>query len=299
MNKNIMIVMGGAFVFAILVALLVQFALGGKKEEPVKEVKKKEPLAILVASKDLAIGHKLMDGDMRWMEWPESTALFKGAIKRKSGDESADGVLEGRLSRAVSEGEPMMKSVILVAKGNFVAASLEPGQRAVAVEVSAATMAGGFVTPGDFVDVILTYKSRMYAINEDDVLAETVISRNLDKLATETILQNIKVLAVDQRAKKPDDDKVKVARTVTLAVDARQAEMLALSSEMGDLTLALRGVGDDTVKEKAWLTVSDVRMMQVDDEIVEEYEKIRNDAGITGNIMRIYNGGQVSTVQTQ
>lgn len=297
MNKNIMIVMGGALVFAVLVAMLVQFALGGKKTEEVKVAE--APLEILVAAKDLKIGAELVEGDLRWQQWPEGS-MFSGAIRRKDG-QTPNEALEGRLARNLSAGEPVLKSALIQStKGNFVAGSLEPGQRAVAIEVKASTMAGGFVGPGDYVDVILTYRGQMYAINEDDVLAESVISRNLDKLATETILQNVRVLAVDQLAERPEDDeKIKVGKTVTVAVTAQQAEKLSLAREMGDITLALRGVGDNVHVAKEWQTISDTRLMQVDDEIVEEYQKIRNETGISGDIMRIYSGNQMSAIQSR
>jgi pilus assembly protein CpaB len=123
-----------------------------------------------------------------------------------------------------------------------------------------------------------------------------MIDLNLDKLAAETILQNVKVLAVDQRAQRPEDDKIKVGKTVTVVVGAEDAERLSLASELGELTLALRAVGDDVLVEKLWPTVSDARLTNMGDEIYKEYEKIQKDAGIRRNIVRIYSGEQITAI---
>ncbi len=293
MNKNVLIVLGGAIVVAVLVAVLVQVSLGGKtQEQPVIEEAKIE---ILVATKNLGIGREISDGDLRWQEWPKSS-VFPGAITREEKQNAADAVT-GRLARDIAKGEPVIKSAILgQTRGNFVAASLEPGMRAVAIGVSASSMVGGFIGPGDFVDVILTYKETIRA-EDDDPRVQSMIELNLDKMATETILQNIKILAVDQMAQRPEEDeKIKVGKTVTLAVSAENAERLSLASELGDITLALRGVGDDVVVEKKWPTISDARLTNINNEIFDEYERMKKDSGIRPNIVRIYNGPQVQAV---
>ena len=295
MNKNIIIVLGGAIVIAVLVAVLVQLTLGGKKEPPptIEEAK----VEILVANRDLRMGDELKLGDVRWQSWPKA-ALFAGAVIRRDG-EAADSVFEGRLARDITKDEPFNKMALLrEAKGNLVAASLEPGMRAVAIEVSASAMVGGFIGPGDMVDIILTYKQSMRP-DKDDVLARRLVEKNLDKLATETIVQNVKILAVDQMATRPEDETFKVGKTVTLSLTSRDAERVALAQEMGALTLSLRGVGDDVVVKKDWPTISDVRLTKVDDEIFEEYENKKNDTGIPSNIMRIYNGDEVQSFPTR
>lgn len=298
MNRNILIVLGGAVVIAVLVAVLVQLTLGGRGE-PVATVEEAK-VEVLVAAKDLRMGNELQADDVRWQSWPEG-AVFSGAVVREDG-QAASEVFSGRLARNVSKDEPFNRAALLrESKGNLVAASLEPGMRAVAIEVSASAMVGGFIGPGDMVDVLLTYKQTIRP-NKDDVLAQRLVEKNLDKLATETIIQDAKVLAVDQMAKRPegeDGDKIRVGKTVTLALSAQDVERISLAQEMGVLTLSLRGVGDDVVVEKDWPTISDVRLTKVDDEIFDEYDKVKNGAGISSNIMRIYNGDQVQSFPTR
>lgn len=293
MNKNILIVLGGAVLVAVMVAMLVQITLGGS-EEPVV-VSDVPTTQILVASKDLKIGQELHSGSTKWQSWPENS-MFPGAIRRAD-EQSAEDALEGRLARNIAEGEPLMRSALLQqSKGNLVAATLEPGQRALAIEVSASSMVGGFIGAGDFVDVMLTYRARVNA-GAEDASVQNYVELNLNNYATETILQNVKVLAVDQTAQPPkDDEKIKVGKTVTLAVSAQDAERLSLASELGQLTLVLRAIGDDQIVQKNWPTISDARLTNVSDEIYAGVKKIKEESGKNRKSVRIYNGQQVSTV---
>lgn len=233
MNKNVLIVLAGGFVVAILVAVLVQASLGGKKQ-----VESGPKLQVLVAAKTLPLGKELAEGDLRWQTWPGEKA-FTSAIVRK-GDEKADEALKGRLIERVNEGQPVLSSYVFKeGRGNVVAATLPKGMRGMAIPVKAFTMAGGFITPGDYVDVILTYKVSVERRNQSFEMESFLNSH-----ASETILKNIRILAVDQEASREKDD-AKVAKTVTLAVTAKQAETLAVASEMGDIILSLRGIGDE------------------------------------------------------
>ncbi|MGB4056920.1 MAG: Flp pilus assembly protein CpaB, partial [Alphaproteobacteria bacterium] len=271
-------------------ALLVQVSLGGKKPQGIQEAK----VEILVAAKDLATGAQLKGGEMRWQEWPKSS-VFPGAVIREK-DQAAESALKGRLARNISKGEPIVKTALVgESKGNFIAGALEPGMRAVAIDVKAAEMVGGFIGPGDFVDVILTYKASVKPEDEDPRV-KNMVEQTIQKMATETILQNVKVLAVDQAAKRPEDDKIKVGKTVTLAMTSEQSEKIALASGMGDLVLSLRGVGDDKIVTKDWKTVSDARLVTIDDDVFTEYKKMKKGAGNNSDSMRIYNGSSVNLV---
>ncbi len=308
MNKNIIIVLAGGVLIAVLVAVLVQLSLSGD-DEPQVAVKEEARVEILVANKDLPAGHRLVDDDLRWQKWPKS-AVFSGAIVREDGQSPEDAV-EGRLSRPLSVDEPLTEAVVLSADGNYLAAALDKGYRAVAIQVNAGSMAGGFIGPGDYVDVLLTYDVRFDTYG--DQVAERMYGSEVDDLATETVLENIKVLAVDQRATRPEED-AKVGRTATLEVTLRQAEKLALAAEMGDLTLALRGVGDNKVIGRSWPISTDLRIVDLNKELSGMYEKmlmenaalnadsqnaVLNTSGEKGNIVRIYSGDEVQEVPSK
>lgn len=279
MNKNVLIVLAGGFIIAILVAVLVQASLGGKKGGDTGP-----KTQVLVAAKDLPLGQELIEGDLKWQTWPGEKA-FAGAIVRKDKEEKAVDALKGRLIQRVSQGQPVLASYTFKeGKGNVVAATLEKGMRAVAIPVKAAAMAGGFIAPGDFVDVILTYKVDVG--REENAETESFIQDH----ASETILKNVKVLAVDQEASR-EEDKAKVAKTVTIAVDSKGAEKVALASEMGDLTLSLRGIGDDVDSNSAAIT-TDVEVSRA----MQNLSRIKN-GGTSGGPVRIYNGTTMMEVR--
>ncbi|MGB4106504.1 MAG: Flp pilus assembly protein CpaB [Alphaproteobacteria bacterium] len=293
MNKNVVIVLGGALVVAVVVALLVQIMVGGKKETGVQEAR----VEVLVAAKDLGIGRELKEGDIAWQSWPQALVVPGTLVREK--DQKPMDVMKGRLARNIGKGELMMKTALLgESKGNFVAASLDPGMRAVAISVKAASMVGGFIGPGDYVDVIMTYKATIDT-DDDSSSVQRMIDMSIKKKATETILQNVKVLAVDQAAQRPEDEKVKVGKTVTLALGMADAEKLALAGSIGELTLALRGIGDNKIVQKDWEIVSDARLINIDNEVLTQYVKMKKGAGISSDSMRIYNGANVFIVPAE
>ncbi len=303
MNKNIIIVLAGGLLIAVLVAVLVQSSLKSSKPRVVSEEVKEY---ILVAAKDLKLGAELKPGDLRWQAWPKS-AIFPGAIKREA-DEKPEEIVSGRLNRTLLTDEPLLKSAIVSNNSNL-SALLPKGMRAIAITVKAETMAGGFIGPGDYVDVLLTYETKI-STDRDDKLAKNVADAIVSKYATETILENIKVLAVDQAAEREKPD-AKIGKTVTLAVTLKDAEKLALSSEMGLLVLALRSLGDNEVSEMRWPVITDRRLTKILEEIYGEYIRkistndngqeaqtvpLTNTSGVGSSIVRIYNGNSVQDV---
>ncbi len=284
MNKNVLIVLAGGFVVAILVAVLVNASLSGGKNKPVAASGEETAYTeVLVASKDLAIGRDVTDSDMKWQSWPQN-ALFPGAIIRE-GDAPVEDIASGRLNQSVAEGQPLLMAYFVKeSQGNFMAAALAPGMRAVGVSVKAETMAGGFIGPGDYVDVILTYKVRVR--DRENVQIMNTIS----EFASETLVENVRVLAVDQKAQR-DEDKPNVGRTVTLEVTSAQAEQLALASEMGDITLSMRSLGDTkTVADDNMTT--DVKSTK----ILKNLAKIQSTNSGSAGIVRVYNGQEVENV---
>jgi pilus assembly protein CpaB len=113
------------------------------------------------------------------------------------------------------------------------AAVLDKGMRAVSTEISPETGAGGFILPNDRVDVILSRRDR-----------EAEKAGAADTQVSETILSNIRILAIDQTLGEKDGQKVVIGKTTTLELTPRQAETLALSRQLGTLSLALRSLAD-------------------------------------------------------
>jgi pilus assembly protein CpaB len=112
--------------------------------------------------------------------------------------------------------------------------------RAVSTEISAETGAGGFILPNDHVDVLLSRRDK-----------EAEKAAGVDVHVSETILSNIRVLAIDQNVEEKNGQRVVVGRTATLELAPNQAETLGRARQMGTLSLALRSIVDFDSKEVA------------------------------------------------
>jgi len=191
-------------------------------EAPMMPVKE-----ILVAGEDLATGTFVKPEHLKWQQWPEDGVIEGYMIK----DEASEQDLDGAVVRThLYAGEPITKSrVVHPGERGFLAAVLEVGQRAVSVPVDATSGISGLVFPGDTVDVILTFET---AVKDEDS------GENLTRYFSETLLQDIRVLAIDQAVENVDGA-AKVAKTATLEVEPKQAEKVALALEIGTLSLSL------------------------------------------------------------
>lgn len=217
--------------FAGLTSVVVVFAtrsfLAGAQQQTgtVAEARPQvEQTKILIAKQDLPVGTILSETHVELRDWP-TTGVHSAYFK----DADTKAIYEGHVVRAVmTAGEPITRtSLIKQGERGFLAAILEPGKRAVTVNLTAVSGIGGFLFPGDRVDVILTH-----SVDQDDGSNNTL---------SETILQNVRVLAVDQRSQ-TDAQEVALRRTATLEVTPRMAEKIALLERVGDLSLSLRGL---------------------------------------------------------
>lgn len=279
MNKSVLIIMGAALIVAMVVALMVQ-----KKLAPRDDGAPSLPtVEILVASKKMLIGEKLDAAQVRWQTWPEA-GLYAGVIRRAGGKEIEDlDVYKAPLRRNIEAGEPVTTQALVPdTKGgtNFLAALIEPGMRAMSVSVKPNTMAGGFITPGDHVDVVLSYTPRLSRTAQEH--ADKYVSR----YASQTVLSNVKVLAVDQSAKE-ENREAKIAKTVTLEVSQEGAQILALAESMGDITLALRRIGDkDDEKSKVVPFTTDVTTSDV----IKKLNNMATESKSSNQAIRMYGG---------
>lgn len=190
---------------------------------------------VLVATRPLPVGTIITADNYRWQPWPKE--LIDNAYYLKTDGELS--ALPGTVVRtAISAGQPMTKgSLVKPSDRGFLAAALGPGMRAVTVSVSATTGVAGFIFPGDRVDLLLSQS------------VEGGAGRALK--AAETILRNVRVLATDQRTASEDAQgkhEVKTAATVTLEVTPRIAEKIQVAQSIGQLSLALRSLADDTAE---------------------------------------------------
>jgi pilus assembly protein CpaB len=229
-----LVVLGVAVAAGGIAALL---ARGGHTPEPVKApvVAQIETVDVLVAKTDLSRGQLISAPDIGWQTWP-AAAANPTFIKKTQRPDAIKEFVDAIVRVAVATGEPIRDPQVVFAKGSgFMAAILPKGMRAVAMEVSPESAAGGFILPDDHVDVVLTRR---------DKAAEK--ASGVEKFVSETILRNVRVLAVDQAVEEKNGQKVVVGKTVTIELMPDQAETLALSRQLGTLSLALRSLLDST-----------------------------------------------------
>jgi len=289
MNKNVVLIILGAVFASVIVALIVQ---SGTKKGGTETAAPINMTKILVAGKHIAIGKRLTAEDTEWKSWPKN-GIFTGVIEKNPEQDDKDlDVYDQIVRRVIEKGEPITKNAILdeSQSGSFVAASLGPKMRGYSIRVRAESSVGGLVRPGDFVDVIVTYTLRLRGGLQD--AAEGTVIRD----ASQVVLEGVRVLAVDQRTEeKVDNDKTsKPGKTVTLEVTRTGAETLALASQMGDLSLALRKLGDTAPtpqNEKDQLT-TDVYIS----DLVQELQKKQKRQSVETGTIRMYNGRDVRDI---
>jgi pilus assembly protein CpaB len=190
---------------------------------------------VLVAANALDYGTTLNETSMRWQPWPKSSPI--GGVLRKSAAPNAIEELKGYVVRGQFMADEPIRRERLV-KGptaGLMSTLVSPGMRAVAINIdsSGATTAGGFILPNDRVDILRTSR------DEDAAKAGQA-----DAYVTETILRNVKVLAIGPNVQTENGKSVVVGSNATLELDPRQAEFIILAQRTGQLSLTLRSMTD-------------------------------------------------------
>ncbi|MEM9392895.1 MAG: Flp pilus assembly protein CpaB [Pseudomonadota bacterium] len=223
-------VAGGAVFFAK--AYLV------KETDVAAQTSGPEMVEVLVVRADVPYGEAIAASHVATQSWPKN-AVPAGVFTDRADVLPASGGEPRRARGKLFKGELLLQAklsdfgetVTLVQK-------LGPNKRAVAIRVDAVTAVGGFVTPGDHVDLVLTRG------NEAD-------------LRTVTILQNVKVIGVDQVSAE-NQDAPTVARTVTLEVSPDESQKIALAQSAGKLSLTLRTLDSVVDEPMAMIRLRDI-----------------------------------------
>ena len=270
MKTSRYVVMGIAGLAGILLFFLVHGLMSGKATRPATAAVVAPPpvqtARVLTAAHDIKAGSRLADADLQWQDWPvnlvnnafvidgphpgTAAAGTEEAARKAGGIQAATQAASDAARHALTPGAkeayiggvarqdilantPITDSeVVRSDEGGFMAVMLEPGMRAMAVQVSVENTAGGFILPGDRVDIMATHQTpKQSGGGTND--------------SVETVLRNIRVLAIDQTVQAQKDKQSVIGATATLEVSPADGQALALAKASGSLSLMLRSYADD------------------------------------------------------
>jgi pilus assembly protein CpaB len=263
-RTRIIIVLVIAAIGAIGLAMLVGAMTKHKAPVAVAATPVAQPMAkVLVAKHDLTIGTRLGADDLGWQDWPSdavnpafitdgqgarvvpSGASAVIADQAKQTAKAAAAVVAGSggpmeqlygsiVRQPILANEPITNAkLVRGGEGGYMSVVLGPGMRAIAVPVTVNTAAGGFILPGDRVDVV-----QSHAVDASQ-------NGGHPGFAAQTLLRNVRVLAIDQNSQPPKNgQQSQVGATATLEVAAADTEVIARAKSQGDVILALRAYAD-------------------------------------------------------
>ena len=247
MDRKKLVLLIGALLIAIGTAFAARTLFVGDAAPPAVAVAA-QPTGprVLVAKRALTAGSIITADALGFQPWPNE--LVKDAYFI-DGEANMEKLLGTVVRFPITAGEPVTQGS-LVAPGDrgFLAAALGPGMRAVTVPVSAMTGVGGFIFPGDRIDLVLT---------------QTVEGERGQSLrAAETVIRNLRVLATDQTTETTTDENGKTVvaafSTVTLEVTPKIAEKVAVAQTIGTLSLALRSLADNDGELERAIAAGDI-----------------------------------------
>jgi pilus assembly protein CpaB len=298
--------------------------------KPVEEI----ATYVLVADDKVTIGSTLTRGALRWQRWPNDSVGGTFISANTENDEMLNKLIGTMMRQSVAPGTPITANMVFRrGKAGFLSGIVQEGHRAVTIKVDVVSGVGGFILPGDRVDILVTFDARQLSQNlggesaagnrdraprnrlsgnvrNGRATSRPINSSNTNTLAqpnmepakwsSETILKNVRILAIDQ-AFEDFEKKAEVVKSMTLEVTPKQAEMLAVGRAMGKLSLALRSwASHETVTTKGTYTVdadisATLRYMSGNSPETRPIPKTKSMAGRRSTQVRVIRGNKQTT----
>jgi pilus assembly protein CpaB len=259
MDVKKIVLLVGALLIAGVTAIMAKTMFTGASAPEAQATPQQAPRGpeVLVATRTLPVGTIIDAEAFRYQPWPQG--LVQDAYFTRGEPNSDPQSLIGTVVRnEITAGQPLSQGAIVrPGERGFLAAALGPGMRAVTVGVSATSGVAGFVFPGDRVDLVLTQEVQGAGENSGPPLR-----------ASETIVRNIRVLAVDQRLNSRDEAGNQVAQTVstiTFEATPKIAEKIAVAQTIGQLSLSLRSLADNNAELERAIAAGEVSVPQGQD----------------------------------
>jgi len=243
-NRNGVIALGIAVVIGLVGVYLLNIVITGFEGRASANGQEGEAGMVVVARSEIPFGATITSANTRVMAWP--LAATPRGVFHSLADLGPNRVA----LQTIAPDEPLLESHISGRNARpTLSVALAPGMLAVSIPVNDVTGVGGFVRPGDMVDVLLT--RQMPGENAGAA----------DKM-TDVVMQAVRVLAIDQVADPGKTDPA-VAKTATLEVDQTGAQKLSLARELGSMSLALRKLGNIAAGRPSTITPRDISAMPI------------------------------------
>ena len=332
-----------AFVLAGAAAFLVKVFLE-KQAQPVvvQEEKPKGVAKVLVASRTINPGEILSTKDVTWAEWPKSLVEDRminesefvvpsaavpptqvGIVVRTEEDEPtkktegdaeqqsassgpADAAIVGAVARRrIFANEPISPDQLIQRGDRSIgSAVVSPGMRAVSIKIKPETASGGFIAPGDYVDVMLSieWKTTVTDENGKKMPEGTALmlpdGDQMVEVTTETVLRNVKVLAIDQSlGRSAEDGPADLGKTATLEVSVSDTEKLLTAAKLGSIALVLRSMVVESSPQDEVDAFEDPFNFTTDVATSRAYGAMHTTSslyGYRGDSVRVNRGGSIS-----
>jgi pilus assembly protein CpaB len=237
MSRQSMIALGVAIVLGLFAVYIANIYITGSQ----KKAELGGTTKVAVASVPMTYGTELTPDKVRFVDYPNASippGSYTNAQQLLPPGQKRFALLQMGIN------EPILAAKISApGAGASIAALLPDGMRAATVRIDDVSGVAGFIQPNDSVDVLITRQ-----VSGTQTAAQ----------ATDVLLQNIRVIAIDQEAKNSDGTP-KVARTATLTVTPLDAQKLALAQQSGSLSLVLRKPGEQNNPVVETVSMNDLR----------------------------------------
>ena len=228
---------------ALLIAGGTAFVARGlltQKPQPTVVEKETSGKKVLVAKANLPAGTLIKEEDVEWQKWPEDGINAAYLVEGQADTSSVAGAV---VRRGIAAGGPITETMIArPGDRGFLAAVLAPGMRAMSIDIDDQTSISGLLFPGDHVDLMLLLQMpELEGVDGEDVVGPD----SFEPHVAETILEDIRVIAIDRIINDIEGQEAQKLSTVTVELTPKQVEMVHAVRDIGDLALSLRGLATD------------------------------------------------------
>lgn len=276
---GVMVLMGGGVFYAMqnLGGTPAPVSLPSAPQIQIQEV---EYVPVLAIDADVSIGQRITEDMLTSIKWP-AEALTANLINIDDQPDAKAEFVNSLARQPMAQGETISRSkVIMAGDSGIMAALLKPGMRAVTTRISVDTAAGGFIQPGDRVDVII--RENFPIRRDNSQIGQNSSAQRSSLYVAQTLFENVKVLAIDQIfTTSAESDAAIPGSTATFELSQSDAELLQEAEGYGDLYLTLRGVTGSGYKGRSSAVVA------------------RDDGPVEPSSLTIYRNGEPTPVALQ